>query len=531
MQVRKPSHEALVYLVNVGMNLNAKSTVEFGCLAYATDVQKDIKAYFDIQRLKSKRTFVFARAGYGKSNLIKYLLSRLYQSPPDVGLLIFDPEGEYALPNKVGNKIIPGLASLPELRSRMAYYTLRGAPKGYEDIYKGGIKVNFSDFTAREILVAFVPSEKHDQVWANWIKGLWQDKWLKLLNLLHEKRYYTPENEIAEIIGIKSDKQKENVSVSAIRNNLISPIDRLHDPKSTLAKNLIEELKNGKIYVVDISLLSSEDGLAVAELLMEKIFYHNVKALSGDSTTTKARTLVVLEEAQAILGGKSMSDKSIFVRWVKEGRKYDLGAILITQQPGAIANEILSQGDNFFVMHLLNQNDLDVLRRVNSHFAPDILEHIRNEPIKGNCFFWSAPDQPYVISAKVRNFDLVAESSMKRKSTTEKSQEPSKQLVWNSLHQACVDTINKDDGVWVFRIKGKKSLLVFREYFRICLSRRLLDLSIEDMNKAVEELNWRTEYMAKLTDEGGLERVIIFPPDDWNPKDDKKLRREVKVEK
>ena len=34
---------------------------------------------FNINNLVSKRTVVFARAGYGKSNLIKYLISELYK--------------------------------------------------------------------------------------------------------------------------------------------------------------------------------------------------------------------------------------------------------------------------------------------------------------------------------------------------------------------------------------------------------------------------------------------------------------------
>ena len=52
-----------------------------------------------------------------------------------------------------------------------------------------------------------------------------------------------------------------------------------------------------------------------------------------------------------------------YVAWVKEGRKYDLGALLITQQPGSIPVEILSQGDNWFIFHLLSAADLMSLKR------------------------------------------------------------------------------------------------------------------------------------------------------------------------
>ena len=63
------------------------------------------------------------------------------------------------------------------------------------------------------------------------------------------------------------------------------------------------------------------------------------------------------EEAQAVLNSRATSADP-YIAWVKEGRKYDLGALLITQQPGSIPGEILSQGDNWFIFHLLAAEDL-----------------------------------------------------------------------------------------------------------------------------------------------------------------------------
>ena len=74
---------------------------------------------FQAVQLVSRRTFVFARAGFGKSNLIKLLFSRLYagspvlpsrNGPAPVGTIIFDPDGEYFWPDAHGR---PGLADVP----------------------------------------------------------------------------------------------------------------------------------------------------------------------------------------------------------------------------------------------------------------------------------------------------------------------------------------------------------------------------------------------------------------------------------
>ena len=77
---------------------------------------------FNINNLVSKRSVVFARAGYGKSNLIKYLIAELYKKDGEhavtdkgdkVGTLIFDADAEYFWPDY---KKRPGLCDVPDLR-------------------------------------------------------------------------------------------------------------------------------------------------------------------------------------------------------------------------------------------------------------------------------------------------------------------------------------------------------------------------------------------------------------------------------
>jgi hypothetical protein len=115
---------------------------------------------------------------------------------------------------------------------------------------------------------------------------------------------------------------------------------------------------------------------------------------------------------QSVLG-RQLEESSPFVEWVKEGRKYDLGAILITQQPGSMAPEILSQADNWFCFHLLSEGDAGTLGKYNAHFSDDVLAHLIAEPIPGNCFMWSAPHQPFVLPVRVRNFEALYKKEVK----------------------------------------------------------------------------------------------------------------------
>ena len=68
--------------------------------------------------------------------------------------------------------------------------------------------------------------------------------------------------------------------------------------------------------------------------------------------------LVVLEEAHAYLGAENKGSASTAAkRIVKEGRKYGLGAMIVSQRPSEIDPTILSQCGTMFAMRLANAND------------------------------------------------------------------------------------------------------------------------------------------------------------------------------
>src|SRR6266446_2044971 len=95
---------------------------------------------FDILHLVSRRSFVFARAGFGKSNLVKLLFANLYGGAKGpvaekrsnrevpVGTVIFDPDGEYYWPDDKGR---PGLCDVPALQDRLVVFTDKAAPSEF----------------------------------------------------------------------------------------------------------------------------------------------------------------------------------------------------------------------------------------------------------------------------------------------------------------------------------------------------------------------------------------------------------------
>ncbi len=416
-KVRVPSDAALAYLCNVGLE-DDPTAVKLGHLVYGQRELAHVPVRFSVGRLKGRRSFVFARAGYGKSNLIKYLMAQLYSSPPDVGLLIFDPEGEYALPDAHGR---PGLVNVPGLRNRISLYTQRHVEPPFADVVRGTTYLDFGDFPPQDIVAGVVPVEKQDAVFANLLRSQDWKQWKELVDLLAEKGFSTEDAEMARLLRYKA--RRDDVSLAAIKNNLVPAIRRFHRTGSTLGKNVLEELRQGRVVIVDLSFLGAEDSLAVTGMLLWRVFQHNVRHLTDVARRT-VRCLAVLEEAQTMLGDRRLDDRDVFVRWVKEGRKYGLGCVLITQQPSSISEQIISQGDNFFVFHLLNEGDLQTLKRHNAYFTDELLGFIRNEPIAGNCYFWSAPSQPFVLSARVCDFESVCQRASRAEPETARTEEP-----------------------------------------------------------------------------------------------------------
>jgi hypothetical protein len=450
-RVHRPSEAALAFLCNVGLE-NDPSAAVLGHLAYGQQVLEKVPVRFSVDRLKGRRSFVFARAGYGKSNLMKYLISQLYSRPPEVGLLIFDPEGEYALPDAEGR---PALANVPQLKDRISLYTNRTVAKEYAALRKGEAFIDFGHVAPQDIVNAWIPKEKQEMVFASVLRMLDFADWRALIDLLSTSKHRASEAEIAKAIGHKLTKNNE-VIMQAIRNNLVPPVSNMHRAGASLSQDLIAELGKGRIVIVDTSLLPTEDALALSGLILQRVFSYNRKHFT-DPAGSIVRCLAVIEEAQTVLGDRHLDDRNIFVRWVKEGRKYGLGCVLVTQQPGSLADQIISQGDNFFVLHLLNDSDLKTLNRHNAYFSEDILSFIRNEPIKGNCFFWSAPDQPFVIPARVADFvtvtDLAEKPPTKRVAETS-VKAPARRSVGDLVRQWALDAIAGDNRVWLYPLES-----------------------------------------------------------------------------
>ena len=447
----------------------------------------EIPVKFDVNAMVARRTFVFARAGFGKSNLNKLLFSQLYKQTPvkhkgsrdvPVGTVIFDRDGEYFWPDDSGR---PGLCDVEELRDNLVVFTNREAPNGYYGSFVAGtIKIDIRELPASTVISLAVSQDRQEQQNIKKLKALTSESWKQLIDLVYEQGYNADMGQVKTLLKIADSGEAE--AIAAI-SNITNVVNMLHDPSSRFMELLLRSLSDGKLCIVDMSQYGSDSALVLSGIVLSRIFDHNQKEFTkADSKTIP--TIAVLEEAQSVLTpGKNAT--APFISWVKEGRKYDLGALMITQQPGSISTDLLSQGDNWFVFHLLSDKDLQDVRRANAHFSNDILSSLLNEPIIGQGVFWSSVDtgdglRPYPIPIRVSSFEHVVKIRDRSKETD------------------CVDN-------YVTRLKGKMredGLIAdkTKEVMDVESELMVSEISMEDMllNRVVQAIEKNQDLVANI---------------------------------
>ena len=98
---------------------------------------------------------------------------------------------------------------------------------------------------------------------------------------------------------------------------------------------------------------------SILKVVYESLFWSREKSEGGINRPL----LVVMEEAHRYLssGADSLASETV-QRIAKEGRKYGVGAMVISQRPSEVDETILSQCGTFFVLRLSNPSDRERVR-------------------------------------------------------------------------------------------------------------------------------------------------------------------------
>jgi len=390
------------------LNRANENGIAIGKLCIGNDIQLDKKdILFDIGKLKEKRTMIFAQSGFGKTNLMKVLIYNMI-ADTTYGKLIFDLNGEYFLR---GIKTY-GLGDINEdnVRNNLVVYTDKKVDKYLTDkrfVFGGKVRINMTKQLCIGDILNF--STGFSEVMKSFLLYLDDNQVEDFIANINE--YVNDPQKLHKAFPDFWDNKKEASSrntVAAIRKRLAYLIDEskgLHSDSSTLIEDIFDYLKKGKTVIVDLSLNDNAEASIISTIIVRKLFENNKRYFTEDKKDKVIDAVLCVEEAQNVLSDEFVkSNANPFVRIAKEGRKFGLGIIAITQRPSAISEEIRTQAENFFSFYMGNSDDIKALVKSNINYDGVVAKFIQTETIPGNLYMVSA-NQSFALPLRVTEFE------------------------------------------------------------------------------------------------------------------------------
>ncbi|MFX1525693.1 MAG: ATP-binding protein [Promethearchaeota archaeon] len=272
-----------------------------------------------------------ATTGRGKSNLVKTILYNLMDND-NCGKLVFDPHNEY-----YGSVTQKGLKEHPESSKYIDFYTIRPIA-GKLDL---GFNVNLIE--PRHVMGALDLSQPQVEALIGFYR-LHRKKWIQAIFSNDETTYIRPQGLNPNTLDVIRRRLSILLSFAFDENDNIieNGIYTLNGYESTVS-NIINSLIEGKTVIVDTSLFEGSREIFVATVIVENIFEHYKRLKFQDKLGEKPVITIILEEAPRVIGKKVLEARdNVFGKIAREGRKFNIGLIGITQLPSLIDREILA---------------------------------------------------------------------------------------------------------------------------------------------------------------------------------------------
>ncbi len=290
----------------------------------------DVDVYLDGKNVLKHHILVAATTGRGKSNLVKNILWSALEKDY-CSFLVLDPHDEYYGRNEIG---------LKDHEKKTAYYSINPLPGS------NSLKINI------EVLrpyyfegVLFLSGPQSDAMYVFY--NLHKEKWIEELVKFDVNR--------SRELNINSDtlavlQRKFYVSLGISQTECRGIFDKISG-RTTIA-DICRDLENGISVIVDTSMLSSELELLVGSMISKEILERYKRCKLEGTLDMKPVVSVILEEAPRVLSQDAIKNGNIFATIAKEGRKFNVGLVAITQLPSLIPKEILANMNTKIILGL-----------------------------------------------------------------------------------------------------------------------------------------------------------------------------------
>lgn len=342
----------------------------FGSLSHADDQ----RAFIHVDRFFGRHTAIVGTTGSGKSCAVASILQHTISKYPDTHILVLDLHGEYA-------SAFPRATHFIEAdQVELPYWLLN-----FEELQD--LAVDVTEFRAHNqvaglrdaLLRARQATDERENLGLGNAVTVDSPIYFDLHDMLQQIRDWNTEM----VEGSRGPKQGPLHGV--FDRFLIRFDSRLSDPRfgfmfqptrysgnPSLAELLKEYLSvdtGNRMTVLDLSGIPFEAVGAVVSVTCRVIYEFNF----WNPQRTRFPILAVFEEAHNYIPNRPearfAAAKSAVERLAKEGRKYGIGIMVVSQRPKELSETVLSQCNTFVAMRLTNPDDQSYVRRL----VPDSL--------------------------------------------------------------------------------------------------------------------------------------------------------------
>ena len=329
----------------------------------------------DVGEVVSKHLAVLAATGSGKSYAVGVLLEELMGTYNRAAVLVLDPHGEYHTMDGLRNLKKQG--SNPLFDDGLASTETRNLTGGYasDGEYIPDVRI----LSERDIKIRYSDLEAPD-----WY-GILKDASDKMLNLLHEANQRLKKGGrfgFADIVNeLESMREESNtMSIDGLSWRL-----RAHAKGSIFSSGeytpLTEILRPGQLTIIDMSELEEGHQQLIASILLRRILQARIRTKKDKESEGEYHlpypVFIVLEESHrfAPASGESRS-KKVLKTILSEGRKFGVGTCLVTQRPGKLDSDVLSQCMTQIIMKIINPSDQENIKQSVEAVTADLLAEL-----------------------------------------------------------------------------------------------------------------------------------------------------------
>ncbi|MGF7119591.1 ATP-binding protein [Methanobacterium oryzae] len=319
---------------------NVEHSIYLGDIRSGSTVKNGIKVYIDLIKSLTHHILIPATTGRGKSNLVKVMLWSILDTE-GAGILVLDPHNEY-----YGDNIRIGLRNHPKKDEKLEYYSPDHNNNNALSLSINVKKIrpyHFSGIGGFSSAQSEAMRMFYNKYGENWITAIAKGKDKGVLKEMgvHEGTAEVLKRKIETKLGISAidDHTAPGGKRCIFKSNLFIG----GDSGLSTVQDIIESLENEKIVIIDSSKLSDFEELFIGSIVSSNIF-NNYKNYDSLKLKNKPVISIVIEEAPRVLSQDAIESHggNIYGTIAREGRKFKIGLIAITQLASVIPRAILA---------------------------------------------------------------------------------------------------------------------------------------------------------------------------------------------